>query len=96
MRQAKTIALGAFVVLHATTVFSFSIAPDAERAGMHWLRATVENAGIITLCTKLEAEILELPEDERAVYYEEAGITSPGLARLAKAGQDLQYYFIQV
>ena len=48
MRQAKTIALGAFVVLHATTVFSFSIAPDAERAGMHWLRATVENAGIIT------------------------------------------------
>jgi hypothetical protein len=52
-------------------------------------RAASEGAGFIHLCTKIEAEILELPEEDRAMYYEEAGITSPGLARLAKAGQDL-------
>lgn len=51
--------------------------------------AKKENAKVVTLCTKLEAEILELPDEERATYYESAGITSPGLATLAKAGQEL-------
>lgn len=51
--------------------------------------AQQEGAGLISLCTKLESEIIELPEEDRAAYYEEAGITSPGLARLAKAGQEL-------
>ncbi len=58
------------------------IAPLAERAKK-------ENAEMITLCTKLEAEIVQLPEEERAVYYESAGITSPGLATLAQAGKHL-------
>jgi len=52
-------------------------------------RAQAEGAGVIALCTKLEAEILELPEEDRKSYYEEAGIVSPGLARLAQAGKDL-------
>jgi GTP-binding protein YchF len=51
--------------------------------------AAKQGAQVIALCTKLEAEILELPDDEREIYYEEAGITSPGLSRLAKAGRDL-------
>jgi GTP-binding protein YchF len=52
-------------------------------------RAAKEGAALITLCTKLEAEIVQLPAEERAAYYEAAGITSPGLARLAEAGKDL-------
>ena len=52
-------------------------------------RAHKDNARLVVLCTKLEAEIVQLPPEERAVYYESAGITSPGLATLAKAGQDL-------
>jgi len=52
-------------------------------------RAKQENAEVIALCTKLEAEIVELPPEERASYYEAAGITSPGLAALARAGQKL-------
>jgi len=52
-------------------------------------RVKKENASVVTLCTKLEAEIVQLPAEERAAYYESAGITSPGLARLAKAGQEL-------
>jgi ribosome-binding ATPase len=53
------------------------------------IRAEREHAQVIELCTKLESEILELPEADRAAYYEEAGIVSPGLARLAKAGEKL-------
>lgn len=52
-------------------------------------RAKSDGAGLITLCTKLESEILELPEEDRASYYEEAGIVSPGLTRLAQAGVEL-------
>ncbi len=52
-------------------------------------RAKKENADVIQICTKMEAEIIELPIEERAAYYEAAGITSPGLTRLAQAGQKL-------
>ncbi|OGX38314.1 MAG: redox-regulated ATPase YchF [Omnitrophica WOR_2 bacterium RIFCSPLOWO2_12_FULL_50_9] len=52
-------------------------------------RAKQENAQVIALCTKLEAEILQLPSEERASYYEASGITTPGLGILAKAGQEL-------
>jgi len=52
-------------------------------------RAQKEGAGMVSLCAKMEAEILELDAEERASYYEAAGITSPGLAKLAQAGQKL-------
>ena len=53
------------------------------------VRAKQEGAGLVSLCTKMESEILELNPEERESYYEAAGITSPGLARLAQAGRDL-------
>ena len=43
-------------------------------------RAAPEGAALVALCTKLEAEIVQLPPEERDEYYESAGITSPGLA----------------
>lgn len=49
-------------------------------------RAKEQQAGVVALCAKMESEILELPAEERAAYYDAAGISSPGLARLAKAG----------
>lgn len=52
-------------------------------------RAKEHNAVVVSLCAKMESEILELPEEERASYYDAAGISSPGLTRLARAGCDL-------
>jgi len=52
-------------------------------------RAEKEKAGLVVLCSKLEAEIQEMPEEERGEYYKEAGITTPGLMALAQAGQHL-------
>ncbi len=52
-------------------------------------RARQEGAKVVVLSTKIEAEILELPTEERASYYEAAGIISPGLTRLAQAGKEL-------
>jgi len=51
---------------------------------------------VIPICSKLEAEIQELPEDERAMFLEEAGLTEPGLNVLIRASfrlLGLQTYF---
>ena len=63
--------------------------PDEELLKPLKERAAAEGAALVSLCTKLEAEIVQLPPEERGEYYEAAGITSPGLARLAQAGKDL-------
>ncbi len=52
-------------------------------------RAEKEGAAIVPLCTTFEAEIVQLPAEERKEYYDAAGIGSPGLQRLAHAGLDL-------
>lgn len=52
-------------------------------------RASNEGAGLVVLCAKMEAEIIQLPDEDRTEYYEAAGITQPGLATMAQAGVDL-------
>ncbi len=63
--------------------------PDPALLSALETRAKTENARVVTLCAKMEAEIVQLPLDERASYYESAGIQEPGLARLARAGKEL-------
>ncbi len=64
--------------------------------------AALEAAGrerdcpVIPICSKLEAEIQELPEDERPMFLEEAGLKEPGLNTLIRASfrlLGLQTYF---
>ena len=52
-------------------------------------RAAKEGAAIIPICTKFEAEVVQLSPEERKEYYDAAGIGTPGLARLSQAGKDL-------
>lgn len=40
---------------------------------------------VVSFCAKIEAEIAELDEEEKAMFLEELGITSAGLDRLIKA-----------
>ncbi len=51
---------------------------------------------VIPICSKLEAEIQELPEEERPLFLEEAGLKEPGLNVLIRASYKLlglQTYF---
>lgn len=52
-------------------------------------RAEREGAELVILCAKMEAEIVQLPEEDRSDYYEAAGIDQPGLHTLAQAGSRL-------
>lgn len=58
--------------------------------------AAAENASVVVICNKLEAEISELEEDERNEFLAEMGLQEPGLDRVIRAGYDLlglQTYF---
>lgn len=58
--------------------------------------AASENAVVVPVCNKLEAEIAELEDDERAMFLEEMGMEEPGLDRVIRAGYGLlglQTYF---
>ncbi len=58
--------------------------------------AEAENAVVVIICNKLEAEISELDADECAEFLEDMGMTEPGLDRVIRAGYELlnlQTYF---
>jgi GTP-binding protein YchF len=58
--------------------------------------AEAEGARSVAICSKVEAEIQELPEDERKEFLAHIGLTEPGLDKLVRAGFDLlglQSYF---
>ncbi|MGJ8524943.1 Ribosome-binding ATPase YchF [Halomonadaceae bacterium LMG 33818] len=59
--------------------------------------AEQENAVVVVVCNKLEAEIAELDDgEEKAMFLEELGMKEPGLDRVIRAGYSLlglQTYF---
>ena len=59
-------------------------------------RATAENSEVVPVCGKLEAELSELPEADRAEMLESMGLKEPALASLTRAAYKLlglQSYF---
>jgi len=62
------------------------VAALAEREGARW----------VAICSKVEAEIQQLPPEERAEFLAHVGLSEPGLNKLVRAGFDLlglQSYF---
>lgn len=51
--------------------------------------ASSEKAVVVPICNKLEAEIAELEEDEKAEFLEAVGMEEPGLNRVIRAGYNL-------
>jgi len=58
--------------------------------------AAAQNAPVVAICAKIEAEMAEMTDDDRNLFLTEMGLTEPGLNRLIRAGYDLlglQTYF---
>ncbi|WP_075187231.1 redox-regulated ATPase YchF [Teredinibacter haidensis] len=51
--------------------------------------AEEEEAIVVPICNKLEAEISELDDEEKLEFLEEMGMDEPGLNRVIRAGYDL-------
>jgi ribosome-binding ATPase len=52
-------------------------------------RAKAEGAGCVVISAKIESELAELPQDERAAYLADLGLQEPGLNRLIQEGYRL-------
>lgn len=57
---------------------------DAVRA-----LADAEGAEVVAVCAAIEAELIQLEEDDRAVFLDELGLSEPGLNRVIRAGYSL-------
>jgi ribosome-binding ATPase YchF (GTP1/OBG family) len=58
--------------------------------------AAADSSEVVAICNKIEAEIAELEEDEKAEFLEDLGIEEPGLNRVIRAGYSLlglHHYF---
>jgi hypothetical protein len=58
--------------------------------------AEAEGSQVVVICNKLEAEIAELEDEEKAEFLEDLGMEEPGLDRVIRAGYrllGLQTYF---
>ncbi|QFU74806.1 redox-regulated ATPase YchF [Halioglobus maricola] len=51
--------------------------------------AAEEKAVVVVICNKLESEIVELDDDERAEFLADLGMEEPGLNRVIRAGYEL-------
>jgi GTP-binding protein YchF len=60
--------------------------PSVARLREH---AIAEGAELVIICGKIEAEIAELPEHEKADFLEELGLNESGLDRMIQAGYRL-------
>jgi GTP-binding protein YchF len=58
--------------------------------------AKSEGASVIPICGKIEAELIDLADEERSAFLAEYGLSEPGLNRVIRAGYELlglQTYF---
>ncbi|MDR3288406.1 MAG: redox-regulated ATPase YchF [Peptococcaceae bacterium] len=74
-------------VLYAANVSEEHLAAADEQPLIRQIKeiAAAEGAEVVVVCAKIEAEIAELEEEEKALFLEELGLKESGLERLIKA-----------
>jgi len=84
-KQMKSMGLiTAKKTLFVANVGEDDVAGESERVKKLRERCAQENAPVVAICGKLEAEIAELPEDQRGEMLQAMGLKEPALAVLAR------------
>jgi len=76
-------------VLYAANVSEDDAAGTGAHAAAVREIAEAEGSGMFAVCAKSEEELSDLPEDERAEYLAELGVSGSGLAQLIEASYKL-------
>ncbi len=79
-----------FLLSTNSIFYACNVSEEDLNSGNIWVETVKEIAAThgdetVTFCAKVEAEIAELEEDEKQVFFEEMGIESGGLKRLIRA-----------
>lgn len=75
-------------------IYATNVSEDDLATGNDWVDqvraiAADENAQVVVISAQVEAELIELPEDERADFLESLGVSEGGLKTLIRATYDL-------
>ena len=75
-------------------IYAANVSEDDLSAGNQWVeevrtQAAGEDAQVVVVSAQVEAELLEIPEDERADFLEALGVEEGGLQSLIRATYDL-------
>lgn len=75
-------------------IYAANVSEDELATGNDWVEqvktlAAEEDAQVVTISAQVEAELLELPEDERLDFLEALGVEEGGLKSLIRATYDL-------
>ncbi len=76
-------------VLYVANVSEDDLEGKHPFVGLIREQAVAENAEVVTICGKIEAEIAELSADEKEEFLAELGLAESGLDRMIHAGYDL-------
>lgn len=78
-------------IIYAANVSEQEISEGIENEYVKQVRefAATEDSEVVVICAKVEAEISELEDDEKAVFLEELGISESGLDKLIKSSYHL-------
>jgi hypothetical protein len=85
-------------VLYVANISEAQIGKEDESAHVRAVKEMAKNEGaeVVVLAAAMEAEIQQLPEEERPGFLESAGLSEPGLHKVVRAGYKLlglQTYF---
>jgi GTP-binding protein YchF len=83
--------------LHLLTIKPTMFIANVDESGLEgnaWVSeleqiATAEKALVVVICNKLESEIAELDDEERAEFLDDLGLAEAGLNRVIRAGYEL-------
>ncbi len=75
-------------------IYATNVLEDDLATGNDWVEqvrdiAAIENAQVVVISAQVEAELIELPQEERADFLESLGVTEGGLKSLIKATYEL-------
>lgn len=78
-------------VIYAANVSEDEAGASEDNSYVTLLRefAATENSDVVVICAKIEAEMSELEEEEKAMFLQELGIQESGLDKLVKASYRL-------
>ncbi len=76
-------------ILYAANVGEGDLPDGNEHVDVVRKLAAEQGAEVVVICAQVEAELAELPDDERAEYLESLGLERPGLDRLIEKAYDL-------
>jgi ribosome-binding ATPase len=78
-------------IIYAANVSEDEVSEASENEYVKKVRAFADTEGseVVVLCAKLEAEIAELKDEEKAAFFEDLGINESGLDKLVRASYHL-------